>query len=91
MLAASQVSGRRLMSTIVIRRSWPGQSAQACSSDVFPLSAGAEMIVTRFATARPSVRPARAADQPIPGRTRRATSEAAMPVIVPSPLGIRSG
>jgi len=32
-----------------------------------------------------------AADQPIPGRTRRATSEAAMPVSVPSLLGIRSG
>jgi hypothetical protein len=29
--------------------------AQARSSDVFPLSAGAEMIVTRFPTTRSSV------------------------------------
>jgi hypothetical protein len=46
---------RHRILVIVIRRSWPGQSAQACSSDVFPLPAGAEMIVTRFRTARPSV------------------------------------
>jgi hypothetical protein len=49
------VKKRHRILVIVIRRSWPGQSAQACSSDVFPLSAGAEMIVTRFRTARSSV------------------------------------
>ena len=37
-----------------IRRSWAGWSAHACSSDVFPLPAGAEMIVTRFPAARSS-------------------------------------
>jgi hypothetical protein len=85
------VSGRHRISTIVIRRSWPGQPAHARSSDVFLLLVGAKMIVTRFATAPSIVAPARAADQPIPGRTHRATSEAPMPVIVPSLPGIRSG
>jgi hypothetical protein len=37
-----------------IRRCWPARSAHSCSSDVFPLPAGAEMIVTRFPAARSS-------------------------------------
>jgi len=49
------VKGPHRILVIVIWRSWPGQSAQACSSDVFPLPAGAEMIVSRFRTAQSSV------------------------------------
>jgi hypothetical protein len=37
-----------------IRRSWPGCSAHGRSSDVLPLPASAEMIVTRIAAARSS-------------------------------------
>jgi hypothetical protein len=36
----------------IVNAAWPGRSAQARSSDVFPLPAGAEIIVTGWATAR---------------------------------------
>jgi hypothetical protein len=49
------VKKRHRILVIVIRRSWPGRSAHACSRDAFPLPAGAEMIVTRFPTARSNV------------------------------------
>jgi hypothetical protein len=81
------VKKRHRILVIVIRRSWPGQSAQACSSDVFPLPTGAEMIVTRFRTAVQRGGQVVTADRPLPGR---ATPAADMPVIAPSPPGSRS-
>ena len=55
-----------------IRRSWPGRSAHACSSDVFPLPAGAEMIVTRFAgRAGPARRPGRDGRSALAGQAGR--------------------
>jgi hypothetical protein len=54
-LAASQVRDHHRITVIVIRQSWPGQSARAYSRDIFPLLAGAEMIVTRLPAARSSV------------------------------------
>jgi hypothetical protein len=65
------VKKRHRILVIVIRRSWPGQSAQACSSDVFPLPTGAEMIVTRFRTAVQRGGQVVTADRPLPGRACR--------------------
>src|SRR6516225_1536272 len=52
----------------------PGRSAQARSSDVFPLPAGAEMIATFFAAARSSA--ARRSSRSISRRVARATRPA---------------
>jgi len=75
-----------------IRWSWPGWPGHACSSDVFPLPAGAEMIVTASRPRDRALRPGRDGRSALARpRLPRDQPMADMPVITPSPAGIRSG